>query len=81
MMKIIGEKTVFPCFASVTKKKKMTILQDFEEVAYHGGPGGFRPGTVLEREGDEPKYLYLILHGELMIYKKISGLYEEEEDG
>lgn len=68
-----------PYFGSITLKKGQTILNEFEEVEYYGGPGGFRPGTVLEQEGKPCENLYLILRGEVHFYKRILGLYDEVE--
>ena len=31
--------------------------------------------TILEREGLDPRYVYWILEGEILIYKKMPGLY------
>jgi len=33
---------------------------------------------VLEREGREPQNIYWILEGEILIYKKLAGLYQDK---
>lgn len=37
-----------------------------------------RPGTILEREGKVAQYIYLIMKGEILVYKKVPSLYELE---
>lgn len=68
-----------PCYSDITKIKRKNILNSFEEVEYYGGGDSKKPGTVLEKEGDFARYIYIILSGELFVYKKIQGLYQEEE--
>ena len=40
-----------PYFANFTVRMGQRILNEFEEMEYVGGPGGVRPGTILEHEG------------------------------
>ena len=68
-----------PYFAGIAKRRRETILNEFEEVEYFGGPGGMRPGTILEHEGQACQHIYIILRGEILFYKRILGLYTEVE--
>ena len=60
---------VLPYCSEITKQKKRNILASFEEVEYYSSE------TILEREGLDPRYVYWILEGEILIYKKMPGLY------
>ena len=60
-----------PYYSEITKTKKKNILQNFEEVEYHS------KGTILEREGCPAEYIYIILRGEIQLYKKLPQLYQK----
>mmetsp|Transcript_21188 Transcript_21188/g.32833 ORF Transcript_21188/g.32833 Transcript_21188/m.32833 type:complete len:96 (-) Transcript_21188:2458-2745(-) len=69
---------VLPYYSEITKTKKFNILNSFEEVEFHGGPSGYKPGTVLEREKHPMSYIYIVMRGEILLYKKLKGLYSED---
>ena len=56
---------IMPYYSEITKTKKKNILQNFEEVEY------YTKGTILEREGCTAEYVYIILRGEISLYKKL----------
>lgn len=62
---------LLPYYNDILKSKKKNILATFEEMEYHSS------NAVLEREGQESDYIYWILSGEILFYKKIPGLYTE----
>lgn len=62
---------IMPYYSEITKTKKKNILQNFEEVEYHS------KGTILEREGLPAEYMYIILRGEIQLYKKLPDLYDK----
>lgn len=68
---------LLPHYSDIAKVKRKNILNTFEEVEYYGGGDSNKPGTVLEREGEFANYIYIILSGEIHVYKKIHGLYVE----
>lgn len=70
---------LLPFYGEITKLKRKNILNSFEEVQYYGGGDSTKPSTIMEYEGKMPQYVYLILRGSIYIYKKIPGLYTEEE--
>ena len=51
--------------------KRLQITNGFEEVEVE-------KGQVLELEGQKPKYLWLILQGEIDIFKRIESVYSEQ---
>jgi len=70
-------KKTLPYFSNITVRKGLNILNEFEEAEYYGGPGGMRPGTVLEEEGKQCQYIYSIIRGQIHYYKRIPGLYQK----
>ena len=70
---------ILPYYSDITKIKRKNILNSFEEVEYYGGGDSNKPKTILEKEGEFSKYIYVILSGEMFVYKKIKGLYQEEK--
>lgn len=66
--------TVLPAFKGITRSRKETILNNFEEVVYAGNTQ-----TVLEREGSMPRFVYWIISGEILLYKKLDILYKKTD--
>ena len=48
--------------------RKRIIIEQFEEYE-------FEPDTLLETEGQKPKYVYIILQGSLVLYKRPESMY------
>ena len=69
---------LMPYYSDITKIKRRNILNSFEDVEYFGGGDSNKPKTILQREGHFSSYIYIILSGEMTVYKKIKGLYEEK---
>ena len=49
----------------------MNILQSFREIEYFSGAGGQRAPQIMEREGQQPEFVYWIIQGEVHLYKKL----------
>lgn len=60
-----------PSLGQKSKTKRQQIVNGFQEVK-------LEPGTLLECEDKPPKYLWLILQGEVEIYKRPESLYDHE---
>jgi signal-transduction protein with cAMP-binding, CBS, and nucleotidyltransferase domain len=54
---------------------------DFEELARRCEVQSFAPGQDIIREGDEPRYVYLVREGEVVVLKGGSRLPSEHEMG
>ena len=73
MVKMLAK--ILPFYSEITKTKKFNILGSFEELHFYGGSDGLKPGTVLEKEGSQTGYIYIVLRGHVHLFKKIRGLY------
>jgi hypothetical protein len=63
---------VIPGFKEITKAKKLNLVNNFEEVTFHSH------GHILEREDHVSNYVYWVLEGEMLVYKKIDVQFETE---
>ena len=61
-----------PSLAQRSKMKRQQIIDNFEEVC-------LEINTLIEVEGNPPKYLWLLLEGEFDIYKKPESLFDKNK--
>ena len=60
-----------PHTSEVSKIKKLNILSSFQEIEFASGATGQRIAQVLEQEGEKPQYVYWIIRGDVLLFKKL----------
>lgn len=62
---------LIPALSMRSKTKRQSVVNSFEEVA-------LEKNCLLEVEGTAPKYLWLLLQGEMDVFKRPETLYDAE---
>ncbi len=63
--------SLFPSFAEKSKFKREQIMNTFEEVL-------IEKDQIIELEGELPNYMWLVLRGELSVFKWLESLFDEQ---
>ena len=71
-------KKILPFYSEITKIKRKNLLNGFEMVEFYGGGNSNKPKTILEFEGKEQNYIYWVMEGEMFVYKRVPGLYNND---
>lgn len=61
---------LIPEFAHRGKAKRQAFINCFEEVL-------LQKGTLLEQEGQPPKYFWIIIEGDIALFKRPESLYHD----
>ena len=69
--KLLDMLQVLPHTSEVSKIKKMNILSSFQEIEFSSGATGQRIAQVLEHEGSKPQFVYWVVRGDILLYKKL----------
>ena len=60
---------MIPNFQTRSYNRRVQLAEQFKEIEYEAG-------NVLEVEGTDPKYLYMMFNGEVNYFKRPESLYD-----
>jgi CRP-like cAMP-binding protein len=63
--------TLVPEFATRSTKKRMSTIEKFKVIELNSN-------TLFERQGEQAKFLYLLLNGEVAVYRQTELLAKED---